>query len=273
MGILAIESKFQRDPLGKLVHSDFWATPAGAEVVARERERLGEAVRRLHGDVVLWVGQQTLSTTPLQRCMTRTCMVGLQTLPDGEAAHEGLCCVDLCALPFKSNSMDGVVLHHALNYADDPRIALREAARVLSPGGRLIICDVNPVSLLGLHQLPKRLLGLVNRRATARKRFVNPLRLFDWLTVLGFDLVDPPEYFGYQLPFQRRLQQPKLEAFANRHLPFGGLLLLQAVKQASAKSPKWRPLAADAKLAPVSYPRVASWRSGEPLLTDADPQR
>ena len=34
-------------------------------------------------------------------------------------------------------------------------------------------------------------------------RFVNPLRLFDWLTLLGFELDCPPVYRNYQLPLTR----------------------------------------------------------------------
>ena len=46
---------------------------------------------------------------------------------------------DMHALPFAAASFDLVVLMHALTYADKPAQAVAEAARVLRPGGRLLL--------------------------------------------------------------------------------------------------------------------------------------
>ncbi|MGE3245420.1 MAG: ArsR/SmtB family transcription factor [Beijerinckiaceae bacterium] len=51
---------------------------------------------------------------------------------------------DLYALPVDANSFDLVVIHMVLHYLDDPARALREAARCLRPGGRLIVVDFAP---------------------------------------------------------------------------------------------------------------------------------
>ncbi|MBK6940050.1 MAG: metalloregulator ArsR/SmtB family transcription factor [Planctomycetes bacterium] len=45
---------------------------------------------------------------------------------------------DMHALPFRTASFDQVVLMHALTYAATPDAVLREAARVLRPGGTLV---------------------------------------------------------------------------------------------------------------------------------------
>ena len=42
-------------------------------------------------------------------------------------------------LPLEHNSCDVVVLHHALDFAQSPHQVLREAARILRPGGHLIL--------------------------------------------------------------------------------------------------------------------------------------
>ena len=52
--------------------------------------------------------------------------------------HEG----DMHALPFDDASFDLVVLMHALTYADEPAKAVAEAARVLRPGGRLLLTSL-----------------------------------------------------------------------------------------------------------------------------------
>jgi demethylmenaquinone methyltransferase/2-methoxy-6-polyprenyl-1,4-benzoquinol methylase/ArsR family transcriptional regulator len=51
---------------------------------------------------------------------------------------------DLYALPVEREGYDLVILHQVLHYLDDPVRALREAARVLRPGGRLLVVDFAP---------------------------------------------------------------------------------------------------------------------------------
>ena len=49
---------------------------------------------------------------------------------------------DMHALPFAEGEFDLVVLMHALTYADKPAQAVSEAARVLRPGGRLLLSSL-----------------------------------------------------------------------------------------------------------------------------------
>ena len=51
---------------------------------------------------------------------------------------------DLYALPVERDGYDLVVVHQVLHYLDEPSRALREAARVLRPGGRLLVVDFAP---------------------------------------------------------------------------------------------------------------------------------
>lgn len=48
---------------------------------------------------------------------------------------------DVGALPLPDATADTVVMHQVLHYIPAPEVALREAARIVAPGGRLLIVD------------------------------------------------------------------------------------------------------------------------------------
>lgn len=54
---------------------------------------------------------------------------------------------DVYSPPLERESFDLIIVHQVLHYLDDPARALREAARLLSPGGRLLIVDFAPHAL------------------------------------------------------------------------------------------------------------------------------
>lgn len=51
---------------------------------------------------------------------------------------------DMYDLQLEDASRTLVLFHQVLHYADDPALALREAARVLAPGGRVLVADFAP---------------------------------------------------------------------------------------------------------------------------------
>lgn len=84
---------------------------------------------------------------------------------------------DLFTLPFEPASFEAVVVHQVLHYLDDPAPALKEAARVLAPGGRLLIVDFAPHELEFLREeQAHRRLGF-SREQMAR-----------WISAAGLDL-------------------------------------------------------------------------------------
>lgn len=77
------------------------------------------------------------------------------------------------AVPFADASADLVVIHQVLHFLDTPVEAIAEAARVLAPGGRLLVIDFAPHDLEflradhGHHRLGVRHDALVNWAAEA----------------------------------------------------------------------------------------------------------
>ncbi|RFB79930.1 ArsR/SmtB family transcription factor [Methylovirgula sp. 4M-Z18] len=59
---------------------------------------------------------------------------------------------DIHALPVERNAYDIVIVHQVLHYLDEPGRALREAARTLCAGGRLIVVDFAPHELESLRE-------------------------------------------------------------------------------------------------------------------------
>ncbi|HEV2865430.1 MAG TPA: metalloregulator ArsR/SmtB family transcription factor [Allosphingosinicella sp.] len=51
---------------------------------------------------------------------------------------------DMYTLPLASGSAETVIIHQVLHYSQNPAAAVAEAARLLTPGGRLLIVDFAP---------------------------------------------------------------------------------------------------------------------------------
>jgi ubiquinone/menaquinone biosynthesis C-methylase UbiE/DNA-binding transcriptional ArsR family regulator len=85
---------------------------------------------------------------------------------------------DLYAPPVERNAFDLVTMHQVLHYLEDPALAIREAAKLLRPGGRLLVVDFAPHGLEFLREEHAHLrLGFSDRQ------------IEDWFSEAGLDLV------------------------------------------------------------------------------------
>jgi ArsR family transcriptional regulator len=69
--------------------------------------------------------------------MLRLARVKLEAAGIASSLRQG----DMYALPLPDQSADTVLIHQVLHYAHSPATAVAEAARVLAPGGRLLVVD------------------------------------------------------------------------------------------------------------------------------------
>lgn len=215
--------------------TDWLKTPAGGYVLQWEQAHLDAAVADLFGFHALQLGLPELDALRANR-MPHRWLATSSTHPDpspatgstGSAPAQGalsgdiasshtasshigssataaprlataLHC-DLDALPFESNSLDLVVLPHALELARDPHLTLREVERVLMPEGRVVIVGFNPTSLWGMRQRSgrwrNRLGNSVSSTSSTSGRlflpsageFMGYRRLRDWLRLLSFEV-------------------------------------------------------------------------------------
>ena len=259
--------------------ASWFDTNVGRRLLAEQAPVISDCARRFHGDTLLWAGCHTDLSDTVRGCMIRnrfhleTCAV-----PDGSAndridGDPGPFRADLHELPLRNNALDAVVLHHVLETAADPRGSMREVARVLAPGGRLLIVAFNPWSLWGLRSAYARFFN----DSFSGLRFVSSPRLQDWLAVLGFELQQEVKYLAYEFPFgasgyreasatedgsappEEGVWQKIRNLCVKRRLPLGGVYVISAVKQASAIRPDWQPASVPGrKLVPAAYPKVSA---------------
>ena len=69
--------------------------------------------------------------------MLRLARVKLEAAGIASSLRQG----DMYALPLADESADSVIIHQVLHYAHSPATAIAEAARVLAPGGTLLVVD------------------------------------------------------------------------------------------------------------------------------------
>lgn len=138
-------------------------------------------------------------------------------------------------LPFASDSIDVLLLHHLLDFASSPQEILKEIARVILPAGHLVIIGFNPLSLWGCWQLFARR----GKSAPWNGRFIRPGRLMEWLNLLDFK-IDRAQYSIYQPPFNLSLGTVPdyTQGFSrNLNLPVGAVYVISASKQVGGMTP------------------------------------
>ena len=201
----------------------WYRTPLGRRVATEERQLLEGYLPGLFGYSLLQIGGLPLfdgyHSSPISQKIVIGEQGGLVALPE--------------ALPIQSDSVDLVILPHAIELSYDPHQLLREAERVLIPEGHLIILGFNPWSLWGLRHL---LLSRTDEQPWSL-RFHSLGKLSDWLSLLGFEQLHS-RYHLYQLPFHHSALSESMSSISRRYFPrLGGGYCLLVRKRVSTLTP------------------------------------
>ena len=93
---------------------------------------------------------------------------------------------DAISLPIASDVMKLVILPHTLDFCHQPHQALREADRVLTDDGQMVIIGFNPFSQFGLGHL----LNGWRDKTPWNGHFFSRGRVTEWLSVLNYRVLD-----------------------------------------------------------------------------------
>lgn len=91
------------------------------------------------GRMIELFGPRAIQSIGIDRSsdMLRLARVKLEAAGISSSLRQG----DMYALPLGDRSADTIIIHQVLHYAHSPATAISEAARVLSPGGTLLVVD------------------------------------------------------------------------------------------------------------------------------------
>ncbi|MDG1437489.1 MAG: metalloregulator ArsR/SmtB family transcription factor [Emcibacteraceae bacterium] len=95
---------------------------------------------------------------------------------------------DMYDLALSDKTMDLVIFHQVLHFADDPLAALKEAARILRTNGRVIIIDFLP------HKIEK-----LREEYAHRRLGFSEVEVQDWCTITGLALISTEIMKGSEL--------------------------------------------------------------------------
>ena len=219
----------------------WFASELGAELLVQEQALLESQLGDLFGYHLMQLGFD--AARPLfGECRVQRCFQAGPVPASTPASHPFVQCA-FEALPFESDSLDGVIVQHVLEFATNPHAVLRELYRVTVPHGRVMVVGFNPWSLFGARMLGGRL----RPESLWHNHLLSAPRVSDWLELLGFT-VQCTQFGFHRLPFHRTahwLKSYRDSAWGDglRRLPTGAVYVLTAVKQvagATAVKPRWR---------------------------------
>lgn len=241
--------------------AQWYATGLGQSIAQRLE---GEVSSRL-GDVFGYQGLQVGNLVPGLHLLAGA---GLQRhLMLDAPGNEAHIHADVLSLPVASDTMKAVAFFHTLDFCDNPHQALREADRVLTDDGQLIIVGFNPYSAFGA----RHAMTAWRRREPWNGKFYARHRVSDWLSVLDYRVLDSTAMFiRPPINSERVLRRlSKMEGLQRWMSGVGGLYVMRARKQSlpMTMARQWRRQRTG--IAAASFARTGEKASARPRATVA----
>ncbi len=237
-------SRFNVSPLRQTYDdiSEWFTTPLGRRLLIHERKVIAEELRYLFGYHFMQLSAVKSanlgSSSRINHCFSLAPAVDAGSTKASQV--QGV--TDFDELPLANDVIDVTVLHHVLEFSENPHQVLKEAARVTIPRGYVIIVAFNPLSFAGLMQAFG---ALFNRRGVSKRRALRASRMRDWLEFLDFSCTSTRHVFhNFPINNARYLASTKvLEKLRYKSkMPMGMSYILVARKDKvglTPLKPKW----------------------------------
>ena len=154
--------------------AEWFSTPLGRYVLEREQAWFDRTVADIFGFHAIQLG------LPQHPLLAQSRIAARWTVDPDPAAQIR---ADPRWLPFAENSLDLIVLPHAVEFSEDPHSLLREVYRATRSEGQILISGFNPFSLFGARRYFGR-----SQVPPWNGSFIALYRLKDWLALLGFEV-------------------------------------------------------------------------------------
>ena len=246
----------QVQPLTESVEelSTWFHTPMGKALLSAQKKILSEELNLLFGYHLMQLSilpeSRLYSASRVNHCFSLAPKTGFSKKKVSGVS-------DFQTLPLPDESIDVTILHHVLEFSENPQQVLKEAARVTISRGYIVLMGFNPWSFTGLS---KNLAQYYSNKKIWHRHSLRVGRVKDWLNFLDFSTADP-QYSFFNLPInsKRYLRNTHFLHKWNwsKSLPFGTAYCLVARKDTLAMTPlkpKW-------ETPPVAVREVASKRA------------
>ncbi len=262
---MAVQSVFRLGLQEKQRAWDRWISGRlGHRIQVEERRVARRELRRLFGQVVVQVG----GTAGFPLIADSLAPVRFHVVFGGDLPRVSHCPIIIAEdnlLPFPTDSIDILVLQHCLDISAHPHQVLREAERVLRPGGRLLLFGFNPASSWGIRRM---LTTPLDSLLPWHARFMRRSQIEDWCRLLNL-VPELSRHAVYSLPIAkksiRKLFKNLEHRMARNEWPVGAIYCLRAKKERNAYIPgKPGPLGRFASVGKTLKPAVGMRR--KPVL-------
>ncbi len=229
----------RRRPVPRLEESidalqNWFATPLGQHLLEEEQKVIDQALSCLFGYHLL---QMSVHQSMKLYGGSRVCHCFSLGARGPKPSHDVGLYGDFASLPFEDETVDVTLLHHVLDFSENPHQVLREASRVTIARGYIVVVGFNPNSVMGM---VKPFAELFSASPVWQRNSLRRSRIADWMKFLDCQVVDKRSGH-YVPPMQNQQLLTQTDRFGSLFrrwmLPFGNFYCLVARKDRTAMIP------------------------------------
>lgn len=216
-------------------------TELGQYILQQEINNLSKVLTTSFGSNILIVGEPDFCviTRGVEQQYKNLIKFNIHPIIDADQQLTNTICINSRQdkLPISSDSMDVVILPHALEMLDNLYEIITESYRVLKPGGKIIVIGFKPYGIWHIWKI----IASIFKAAPWRNIFISPHKIIKFLISLG---MEEEQIFQYccNLPVNSTKILDKLlwlEKINTQFFRFGNIYTICANKRVVALTPNF----------------------------------